>query len=160
MCWRHLDHLLPLPALVADVKPGPAAALVVADPFGHLSGLHLLEVIALGAEPLINLLWAEESGSPRESVSRGGNDLISRFIIIPLCALLPPPAPRAHIPQVQDEAVSLVEAVPADRHLCRPHCAATLDLEKPLDDHFIGDDVLEPGGHAPFLRDKSKILKC
>lgn len=63
--------------------------------------------------------------------------------------------PSAYIPQVQDEAVPLVEAVPADRHLRRPHRAATLDLEKSLDNHLVGDDVLEPGGHAPLLRDKS-----
>lgn len=69
--------------------------------------------------------------------------------------------PSAHIPQVQDEAVSLVEAVPADCHLRRPHRAATLDLEKPLDIHLVGDDVLEPGGHASCLRNGSlKSLKC
>lgn len=69
--------------------------------------------------------------------------------------------PSAYVPQVQDEAVPLVEAIPADCHLRRPHSAATLDLEKPLDNHLVGDDVLEPGGHAPLLRDKSlKGLKC
>ncbi|TNN48707.1 hypothetical protein EYF80_041075 [Liparis tanakae] len=59
------------------------------------------------------------------------------------------------IAQVQDEAVSLVEAVPADRHLRRPDRAATFDLEQPLHDHLVGDHVLEPGGHAPFLGDRS-----
>lgn len=63
-----------------------------------------------------------------------------------------------HISQVQDETVSPVEAVPADRHLCRPHGAPTFDLEQPLHDHFIRDDVLESRGHAPFLKDKSQIL--
>lgn len=56
-----------------------------------------------------------------------------------------------HISQVQDEAVSLVEAVPADRHLCCPDNTATFDLEHPLHDHLVSDDVLEPRRHAPFL---------
>lgn len=60
-----------------------------------------------------------------------------------------------HITQVQDEAVSLVEAVPADRHLRRPDSTATFDLEQPLHNHLVGDDMLEPRGHAPFLDDKS-----
>jgi hypothetical protein len=33
-----------------------------------------------------------------------------------------------HAAQVQDEAVSLVEAVPADRHLRRPDNTPTFDL--------------------------------
>lgn len=70
---RHLDHLLPLHAFVTNVNVGPPAALIVADAFGHQSGPHLLEAVALGAEPLINLLWAEESVSQGESFSRGRN---------------------------------------------------------------------------------------
>lgn len=56
-----------------------------------------------------------------------------------------------HTTQVEDEAVSLVEAVPADRHLRRPDSMATFDLEQPLHDHLIGDNMPEPRGHAPFL---------
>lgn len=63
-----------------------------------------------------------------------------------------------HISQVQDETVSPVEAVPADRHLRRPHGAATFNLEQPLHDHFVRHNVLESGGHAPFLKDKSQIF--
>lgn len=62
--------------------------------------------------------------------------------------------PCTYIPQVKNKAVSLVEAVPADRHFRGSHSAATLDLEKSLDNHLIRDDVLEPRGHAPFLKDK------
>lgn len=58
--WTHLQHLLPLHALVADVHPGPPAALVVTDTLGDLSSLQLLKAIALRAAPLINLLWNEE----------------------------------------------------------------------------------------------------
>lgn len=58
-----------------------------------------------------------------------------------------------HIPQVKDEAVSLVKAVPADRDFSCPHTAATLDLEQPLDNHFVCDDMLKPGSHASFLGD-------
>lgn len=64
-----------------------------------------------------------------------------------------------HSSQVQDEAVSLVEAVPADRHLRCPDSTATFDLEHPLHNHLISDDVLEPRRHAPFLEDKSCISK-
>lgn len=56
-----------------------------------------------------------------------------------------------HSTQVQDEAVALVEAVPADRHLRCPDRTSTFDLEQPLHDHLVGDHVLEPGRHAPFL---------
>lgn len=59
-----------------------------------------------------------------------------------------------HISQVQDEAVSLVEAVPADRNLCRPDSAAAFDLKQPLHNHLVGDDMLKSRGHAPFLKDK------
>lgn len=73
VCRRHLDHLLPLHAFVTNVNVGPPAPLIVADAFGHLSGPQLLEAVALGAEPLVNLLWAEESVAQSESVSRGRN---------------------------------------------------------------------------------------
>lgn len=66
--------------------------------------------------------------------------------------------PCTYIPQVQDKAVSLVEAVPADRHFDCPHRAAALDLEKSLDNHLVCDDMLEPGGHTPFLREKERSL--
>lgn len=68
---RHLYHLLPLHAFVADINPGPPATLIVADAFGHLSGPQLLEAVALGAAPLVNLLWAEDSVSQSESFPRG-----------------------------------------------------------------------------------------
>lgn len=64
-----------------------------------------------------------------------------------------------HSSQVQDEAVSLVEAVPADRHLCRPDSMATFDLKQSLHDHLVSDYVLESRGHAPFLKDENWISK-
>lgn len=59
-----------------------------------------------------------------------------------------------HISQVQDETVSLVEAVPTDRHLRCPDNTTTFDLEHPLHNHLVGDDVLEPRSDAPLLEDK------
>lgn len=56
-----------------------------------------------------------------------------------------------HISQIQDETVSLVEAFPVDRHLCCPDNATTLHLEHPLNKHLIGDNMLEPRCHTPFL---------
>lgn len=52
----HLQHLLPLHPLVTHVDPGPPIALVVTDTLGDLRGLQLLEAVALGAAPLVDLL--------------------------------------------------------------------------------------------------------
>lgn len=54
--WPHLQHLVPLCALITDIHSGPPAALVVTDALGHLSGLQLLKAVALGATPLVDLL--------------------------------------------------------------------------------------------------------
>lgn len=56
-----------------------------------------------------------------------------------------------HISKVQNEDVSTVEAVPADRHLCCPDNTATFDLEHTLHNHLIGNNMLEPRRHTPFL---------
>lgn len=146
MSRHHLNHLLPLHALITDVNSGPSASLIVTDTFGHLSCLQLLEAVAVRTEPLINLLWTKESMPPKLC----NNDLITfRNNHNVLRSTLPP---CTYISQVKDKAVSLVEAVPADRHLGCPHSAATLDLEKSLDNHLVRDNMLEPRGHAAFLR--------
>ena len=64
-----------------------------------------------------------------------------------------------HISQVHDEAVSLVEAVPADRHLRCPDNTPTFDLQHTLHGDLIGDDVPEPRSHASFLEHK-EATKC
>lgn len=48
-----------------------------------------------------------------------------------------------HVAQVQDEAVSLVETVPADRDLRCPDDTTTFNLEHSLHGDLIGDDVFE-----------------
>lgn len=57
-----------------------------------------------------------------------------------------------HISQVQDETVSLVEAVPADWHLSCPDNTTTFDLEHSLHYHLVGDDMLEARRHTSFLK--------
>lgn len=54
------------------------------------------------------------------------------------------PPKVTHSSQVQYEAVSLVEAIPADWHLGCPDNTTTFDLEHSLYNHLIGDDMLEP----------------
>jgi hypothetical protein len=57
--WSHLYHLVSLCSLVTHVHAGSPTALVVTDTLGNLSGLQLLKVVALGATPLVDLLWEE-----------------------------------------------------------------------------------------------------
>ena len=64
------------------------------------------------------------------------DDAVSYMKLLSLLSIwksscLPPVSLRlmvTHAAQVQDEAVSLVEAVPADRHLRRPDNSPTFDL--------------------------------
>lgn len=49
-----------------------------------------------------------------------------------------------HIAEVQDEAISLVKAVPADGDLRCPDDTSTFHLQQTLNSNLIGDDVLEP----------------
>lgn len=51
---------------------------------------------------------------------------------------------ETHVAEVQDEAVALVKAVPANWHLCSPNNTTTFDLEHTLNHHLIGDDVFKP----------------
>lgn len=62
----------------------------------------------------------------------------------------------AHLPQVDDEAVSLVEALPSHLHLRGSDGPATLDVQQALHIRVIGHHVLEPRSHAPFLQQKKK----
>lgn len=62
---------------------------------------------------------------------------------------------KSHLSQVNDEAVSLVEAGPGHVHLGGPDHPATLNVEQPLHVHVIGDNMLESRGHAPFLSQKN-----
>ena len=55
----HLDDLVRLLTLVDHVQLSAAAALVVADPDGHGSGLQALVAVALGSTPLIDILNLE-----------------------------------------------------------------------------------------------------
>lgn len=60
-------------------------------------------------------------------------------------------AGTTHISQVQNEAVTIVEAVPGHRHLSGTDYTASFDLEEPLHHHLIGYHVLESRRHASFL---------
>lgn len=63
MHWSHLYHLLSLHPLIADINSRPPTALIITDPLGNLSSLQLLKAVALGATPLVNLLWVERKDS-------------------------------------------------------------------------------------------------
>lgn len=56
-----------------------------------------------------------------------------------------------HVAEVQDEAVALVKAVPADWDLCSPYDTPTFDLEHTLNHYLVGDDMLEPWSDSSFL---------
>lgn len=50
---------------------------------------------------------------------------------------------RSHLPQVNDEAVALVETAPGQIHFCRPDGSPALDMQETLDVHVIGHYVLK-----------------
>lgn len=56
--------------------------------------------------------------------------------------------------QVEDEAVSAVEAGPAEWNLGGPDHPSALDVQQSLGWNVIGDNVVEPRGHAPCLRSR------
>lgn len=60
----------------------------------------------------------------------------------------------AYVAQIQDEAVTTVEAVPADGHLRRPYGSPAFDLEESLDRDFIGHHMSEARGHTTGLEQK------
>lgn len=49
----------------------------------------------------------------------------------------------AHLAEVNNEAVSLVEAGPRHVHLCRSDDPATLDMQQALHVHVIGHHMLK-----------------
>ena len=57
----------------------------------------------------------------------------------------------AHLSQVQDEAVALVEALPAQRHLLGTDIPLPLDLVKPVDGVRTGLGSPETRLHATLL---------
>lgn len=60
----------------------------------------------------------------------------------------------AYSSQVQDEAVSVVEAGPAEGNLRGPDHPPAFDVQQPLGRSVIGHDVVETGGHAPRLKNR------
>lgn len=66
----------------------------------------------------------------------------------------PVPPGSAYSPQVQDEAVSTVEAGPAEGNLRGPDHSPALDVQQSLGRQVIGHNVVETGGHAPRLKNR------
>ena len=64
----------------------------------------------------------------------------------------PPPSGFAHLAQVDDEAVSLVEAGPGHGNLRGSDGSTALDSQQALDVHVVGHHVLEARGYTSFLR--------
>ena len=57
----------------------------------------------------------------------------------------------SYLPQVDDEAVSLVEAGPAKLHLRGPDGPPPFDVQQAFHVCVIGHHVLEARGHSPLL---------
>lgn len=57
-----------------------------------------------------------------------------------------------HLAQVNDKAVSFVEAGPGHGHLCGPDGPTALNVQQALDVHVIGHHVLEARGYPSLLR--------
>lgn len=66
-------------------------------------------------------------------------------------------AGQTHVSQVQNEAVTIVEAVPGHRHLGGADYTATSDLEEPLHHHLIGYHMLESRCHTSFLSSQGSV---
>lgn len=62
------------------------------------------------------------------------------------------PLNPAHLAQVDDEAVPLVEACPGKVHLRGSDGPATLDMQQALHVHVIGHNMLKTWSHTPFLQ--------
>lgn len=60
----------------------------------------------------------------------------------------------SHLSQVNNEAVSLVEAGPGHVHLCCSDGPPTLDVQQALHVHIVGLHMVKTWGNAPFLWQK------
>lgn len=56
-----------------------------------------------------------------------------------------------HLSQVNDEAVSFVEAVPGHVHLCGSDRPPTFNVQQALDVYVVGHHMLEAWGYSTFL---------
>lgn len=56
-----------------------------------------------------------------------------------------------HLSQVNDEAVSLVEAIPGQVHLCGSDHTPTFNMQQALDLYFVAHHMLEAWGYSTFL---------
>lgn len=57
-----------------------------------------------------------------------------------------------HLSQVNDEAVSSVEAGPGQVHLCGPDHPTSFDMQQALHVGLVGDHVLEAWSNSTFLQ--------
>ena len=85
---------------------------------------------------------------------------LSLYVCLSVCLFkVGLPGFRSHLSQVQNETVSLVEALPAHWHLGRPDHTPTFDLHQPLDVNIIGLHMAEPRSHAPALMSEENNKK-
>lgn len=57
-----------------------------------------------------------------------------------------------HLSQIEYEAIALVEAVPAHRHLNGPNDPSAAHMENALHVHFIGSHVFKPRSNSTLLK--------
>lgn len=70
---------------------------------------------------------------------RYGETMLQKLCFFSLCRSLN----LNHLPQVDDEAVSFVEAGPGKVHLRSSDPPTTLNVQQPLDVHLVGHHMLE-----------------
>ena len=148
----HICDGLWLVSFLNHLQLGTAVPLVVTDIDGHLSCLQALKAVALAATPLVDVLGGDERNVDTTSRSHTLGYIRGQSTMRGCVFVERPPSGLAHLAQVDDEAISLVEAGPGHGDLRGSDCSTALDLQQALDVHVVGHHVLEARGHSSFLR--------
>lgn len=122
-----------------------AISLVIPDVDGQLSGLQLLVAVRHTAAPDINVLHRDKKDVMELDGSCTGEIKACHALMV-----------AAHLAQVNNKAVPLVEVGPGQVLLRCPDGPATLDVQQTLHVGLIGHHVLKTRGHAPFLGQKKQ----
>lgn len=133
----HLRHSCRLCTFVHCVHFSTAVSLVVTDISGHLSGFELLEVIPLTAKPAVDVLLMHRKDSKKRN--RGCGETLQQSALPSRCTALL----VAHLSQVNDEAVSFVEAVPGQLHLRGSDGSTAFQVQQAFNSYVIGYHMFE-----------------
>lgn len=104
--------------------------LVVADRNGNLSGLQALKEVAFTAGPVVDELGEKEERCQLTPALFQSNTFDYLVLL-------------DHLAQLDDEAVSFVEAVPGHGNLSGSDYPTTFDMQQALDICIVGHNVLE-----------------